>query len=178
VSEAPYYALLRERFLDPLKLEFTVPSAPRVDYQAPGYMAEDNPFALPTKTLRDGVMVFNPEIEWTGGGLSTNPADLVRWAKLLYEGEAIPGEYLDELLGSGVPMEEGGEDLYGLGVYILDTPFGRSYGHGGWFPGYRSQLRYYPDHRIAIALQTNTDVDVDLNQYVRELTEVLLQELD
>ena len=174
---ASYESLLANRFLTPLGLESTAPATARAENRAAGYMAEDNPFALPAKTVQDGVMVFNPEIEWTGGGLVTNPADLVLWAKTLYEGRAMEADYLGELLGSKVPFEAGSDDGYGLGVYIQDTRFGTSYGHGGWFPGYRSLLRYFPDHEIAVAIQVNTDVGVDLNAYLDELTTVLLDNL-
>lgn len=172
-----YESLLGTRFLTPLGLDSTTPATPRVENRAAGYMAPDNPLGLPPKTVQEGTMVFNPEIEWTGGGLATNPADLVLWARTLYEGQAMAGEYLGELLGSRVPLEPGSEDGYGLGVYIRDTRFGMSYGHGGWFPGYRSLLRYFPDHRVAIAIQVNTDFGVDLNDYLDELTTALLDNL-
>jgi D-alanyl-D-alanine carboxypeptidase len=41
------------------------------------------------------------------------------------------------------------------------TPLGPSLGHGGTIPGYVSSLRYYADHRVAVAFQINTDVDLD-----------------
>ncbi len=172
---ASYFEELERRILVPLELEQTVPAVPEVAFRAAGYMAMDNDFGLPRKTVQDGVMVFNPEVEWTGGGLTTNPADLVKWARELYEGRAFDGDYLDELIGSGVPTGPDGSSAYGLGVRIRDTEFGPSYGDSGWFPGYRSAMWYYPDHGVAVAFQTNTDVDVDLDAWLPELTSTLLR---
>jgi D-alanyl-D-alanine carboxypeptidase len=98
--------------------------------------------------------------EWTGGGLYNNPQDLVRWARALYEGKAMEGDYLSELLGSAVPTGADRPDQsYGLGVAISENPFGRAYGHSGFFPGYLSFMRYFPDRGIAVALQINTDAE-------------------
>ena len=44
---------------------------------------------------------------------------------------------------------------YGLGVIIRDTPLGPAWGHSGFFPGYLTEMRYYPQHRIAVAVQVN-----------------------
>ena len=58
---------------------------------AAGYLETQQPFRsagrgspATTASLR-----YNPATEWTGGGLISNPQDLVRWATLLYEGRAI-----------------------------------------------------------------------------------------
>ena len=174
VTESAYYDELQKRILDPLNLSRTSPSNHRdLEGLATGHLAAKNPMGLPERTLQNGVMLFNPANEWTGGGLITNPQDLVRWAKLLYEEKALNMPYLEELLTSGF-RGESAERTYGLGVGIRNTEFGPVYGHGGWFPGYRTSMAYYPDHKIAIAIQINTDYKVDLDQYVKELTEVVL----
>ncbi len=51
---------------------------------------------------------------------------------------------------------------YGLGVYVTTSPLGTSYGHGGWSVGYLSHVDYYPAERVAVAVQTNTDVRDDM----------------
>ena len=52
--------------------------------------------------------------------------------------------------------------LLGLGVYIANSGLGTSYGHGGWSVGYLSHVDYYPAQRVAVAVQTNTDVRDDM----------------
>jgi D-alanyl-D-alanine carboxypeptidase len=156
----PYYELLERRFLDPLHLHYTVPAdRRRVPDLAQGYAVRSSAlFGVPHKVVKDGELVFNPLTEWTGGGLFNNPQDLVRWAKALYEGRAMRGPYLADLLGSAVKTGPGdAAPLYGLGVEILQTPFGRAYGHSGFFPGYLSTLRYFPAYQVAVAMQINTD---------------------
>jgi len=174
VTGAAYYDELHKRILDPLDLTRTSPSNRRdLEGLATGHLNAKNPMGLPERTLQDGMMLFNPANEWTGGGLITNPQDLVLWAKLLYEERALDKPYLKELLESGF-RGESAERTYGLGVGISETEFGPAYGHGGWFPGYRTSMVYYPNYKIAVAIQINTDYKVNLDQYVKNLTEVLL----
>jgi D-alanyl-D-alanine carboxypeptidase len=153
-----YYSQVTRRFLKPLRLSLTSPSdGPALKGLAPGYQAADNAFGMPAKTMSaDGVMVYNPAGEWTGGGLVTNSGDLVVWAKALYEGNAMTGDYLKDLLNS-VSMGKG-DGRYGAGVYVGPSAYGVTYGHGGWIPGYRSDMRYYPEHRVAVAFQINSDI--------------------
>lgn len=170
-----YYDLLQERILDPLQLERTIPSDRiRIPGLATGYF---RPFPLlpQIRTLRDGAFRFNPTSEWTGGGLATNPRDLVRWAKALYEGRALRGPYLDALLSEPNRIDE--ECSYGLGVYICDTSLGRTLGHGGWFPGYTARMLYFPDRRTAVAIQCNEDRGVSIQDFSIALAEVVIQAL-
>jgi len=158
-----YYEEVTRRFLEPLHLTLTTPSD-RLELPglAAGYMAEENAFNLPVKTTVDpGVMAWHPGIEWTGGGFVSNSKDLVVWAKALFEGGAIEGSYLDDLLQS-VPISENDPGTqYGIAVAIHENgPLGPTYGHGGWIPGYSSSLRYYSDYGIAIAFQINTDIGI------------------
>ena len=147
---------------------------------AVGYLAEDNAFGLPKKTITpSGSMAWNPAVEWTGGGLISNPRDLVVWAKNLFEGDAFDGNYLDDLL-KGLPIDDSEPHTrYGLGVAIHEeSRIGRSYGHGGWIPGYCSSLRYYPDYGIAVAFQINTDIGiVDSSARVVEAIEIRLAQI-
>ncbi|KAA3637986.1 MAG: class A beta-lactamase-related serine hydrolase [Proteobacteria bacterium] len=161
-----YYNEIKERFLKPLSLTLTTPADSRfLPGIVAGYMAADNAFGFPRKTTTaDGAMVWHPGFEWTGGGLVSNSRDLVFWGKALFEGHAMSGPYLAELLKSVAISPDTPDIQYGLGVGIYRTgPFGPVYGHGGWIPGYSSSLRYYPDHGTAIAFQINTDIGIAEN---------------
>lgn len=158
-----YEEELRRCFLEPLALTLTEPSNQRqLPGLVPGYTSPDNVFALPLKTtLSEGVMAWHPGIEWTGGGLISNPRDLVRWARALFEGNAFSGNYVDELLRPVVVSKERPGLFYGLGVTIVEiSPLGPVYGHKGWIPGYVSSMCYYAQHKIAVAFQINTDIDM------------------
>jgi D-alanyl-D-alanine carboxypeptidase len=55
---------------------------------------------------------------------------------------------------------------------------GPSYGHGGWFPGYLSEVEYFPEHKVAIVVQFKTDVGKSIKKglcaYVGDVTEIIL----
>jgi len=158
---APYYEQIEQRFLHPLGLTQTAPSAGRIHPGlAQGYLDPKGPLAgLGATTLDRGVFRFDPGSEWTGGGLVTSSRDLVRWACALYGGRAISAQALAAMLGSVAPKsgEPGRNVGYGLGVGKGAGDFGPEYGHGGWFPGYRTSFAYYADHGVAVAVQTNSD---------------------
>jgi D-alanyl-D-alanine carboxypeptidase len=159
---ASYYDQVRARFLAPLGLKLTEAADHRdIPNLAAGYLAAKNPLGLPEKITADGKLRYNPLSEWTGGGLVSNPQDLARWAKTLYEGRALEKPYLDELLTTDA-KDEKKSSKYGLGVFISKSPLGTSYGHGGWSVGYLSHVDYYPAQRVAVAVQTNTDVRDDM----------------
>jgi len=155
------YDLVRARFLEPLALTGTFASERRdLPGLAVGYVAPDNPFGLPARTAdQDGRLLWDPNVEWTGGGLASTSQDLARWGHLLFSGAVIEQPYLDRLL-DGVPVAAGDPDmLYGAGVSLhMNTALGPVYGHGGWVPGYVSSLRHYPDHGVTVAFQINTDL--------------------
>jgi len=112
--------------------------------------------------------------ESTAGGFATAPRDLVRWAVALFEERALSAPYLDDLVGRSVPASDG--KRYGLGVYLYDTPLGPAWGHGGFFPGYRSGLIYFPEQRIAVCVQVNRDFLFDVDALMLEIARRIAQE--
>lgn len=159
VTGKRYYDLVRKRILGPLNLENTVPSDGRVIRGlVQGYAGEGNPFGGTDAMMRDGKFVINPQFEWTGGGMASTTEDLARWAKAMYEGRAFDAKLLPQMF-DGVPAPMlGTETKYGLGVIIRPTPFGTSYGHSGFFPGYLTEMIYLPERKIALAIQVNSSV--------------------
>jgi D-alanyl-D-alanine carboxypeptidase len=147
-----YYDEMRRRILEPLELHNTIPSDSRnIPGLVQGYAGVDNPFRVPDAVLVHGEFVINPQFEWTGGGVASTSEDLARWAKDLYEGRAFDESMLEMLL-DGVPARLGRGTEYGLGVIIRPTPLGTSWGHSGFFPGYLTEVAYFPEHRLAVAV--------------------------
>ncbi|WP_417566514.1 serine hydrolase domain-containing protein [Marinobacter sp.] len=160
ITGRTYYEEANDRFLEPLGLTATSASNKRrLPGLAAGYVAADNPFGFPAKTTdENGVMVWNPALEWTGGGLISTSRDLAQWGSALFGGQAVSEEILSTML-QPVPV---GNDMpgtyYGLGITIsLSGPLSPVYGHGGWIPGYSSSLRHYAGSGITIAFQVNSD---------------------
>ena len=156
----PYYDVLVDRILEPFKLSLTTPSTSRTfKGLVQGYTGDHvPPYNLPPKVIEDGKYIFNPDFEYTGGGVVTSSVDLARWTKMLYEGKIFSGARLEELLSpmdfrTGKPAESG----YGFGVFVYQTPHGAAWGHGGFFFGYQTEMLYLPDIKCSIAFQVNTD---------------------
>jgi len=177
VTGQPYYTLLEKEILKPLKLKNTFPSNKRkLDGLVQGYAGKENAFGNQEKVLDDKrQFVINPQFEWTGGGIYSTTHDLARWGKMLYEGKAFDASLLPTML-EGVPAKLGKDARYGLGVIIKPTPYGITYGHSGFFPGYLTELVYFPDYKMCIAVQTNTSDFKNMKVGLSKIS-VLLAEL-
>ncbi|MFN7948113.1 MAG: serine hydrolase domain-containing protein [Blastocatellia bacterium] len=178
ITKSHYYDQARQRLLRPLKLTHTVPSDSRViPGLIQGYAGANNPFGGTDAMIVNGRFAINPQFEWCGGGMASTTEDLARWAKALYEGRAFDRSMLHEML-NGVPAKLGPDSKYGLGVIIRPSPLGITYGHSGFFPGYITEMIYFPEHQMAVAVQVNTSVPratgKPLSRVIAELASVIV----
>jgi len=150
------YEAIQRRIIEPLGLGGTIPSdRPDLSGLAQGYAGPQNPFGDFDAVLVDGRFVLNPQFEWAGGGYASTAADLARLAGAWYEGRLFDSTLVAQAV-DGVPAPMLGPTArYGLGVIVRETPLGVTWGHSGYFPGYLTEVRYYPRQRVAIALQLN-----------------------
>jgi len=185
VTGKTVYGEVQRRILKPLRLERTIPSDRRTLPEViTGYSMPNSPFGFEGRMIVDRKFIINPQMEWTGGGFASTAEDLAKWAKLLYEGKVLRKEALDQML-NGVEANEGrGSGVgnkYGLAVQIRTSEWGVSYGHGGWFPGYLSEMEYFPQQKIAVAVQFNTDAGRTLKQgpraYIADAMRIIVAEL-
>ncbi len=164
VTGKRFYDEANRRVVKPLGLKNTVPQdGPRIKGLIQGYAGSNNPFGGKDAMITGGKFAINPQFEWTGGGWASTSEDLARWAKMMYEGKAFDASMLPAML-DGVPAKLGRDAKYGLGVIIRPTPAGLTYGHSGFFPGYMTDMMYFPDGKFAIAVQVNTSVPKDLGK--------------
>jgi D-alanyl-D-alanine carboxypeptidase len=165
VTGRKFYDEANRRLLKPLKLNDTIPQdGPRLKGVIQGYAGPNNPFGGTDEMIHKGRFAINPQFEWTGGGYASTALDLARWAKMIYEGRAYSPDLLPLVL-EGVPAPMlGRETKYGLCVIIRQTAAGTSYGHSGFFPGYMTDMMYFPDRKIAVAVQVNTSVGQSLGK--------------
>ena len=184
ITRKTVYGEVQRRILTPFKLERTIPSDRRILTDViTGYSMPNSPFGFEGRVIVDGKFIINPQMEWTGGGFASTAEDLARWAKLLYEGKVLRDETLAQML-EGVAANEGrgsgAGNKYGLAVQIRPSEFGVSYGHGGWFPGYISEMEYFPQHKVAVAVQFNTDAQRTLKKgmraYIADAMRIILDE--
>ncbi|MGB2912367.1 MAG: serine hydrolase domain-containing protein, partial [Pyrinomonadaceae bacterium] len=176
VTGKKFYDVANKRLIKPLKLTNTIPQdGLKLKGVVQGYAGANNPFGGKDEMIANGKFIINPQFEWTGGGWATTTEDLARWAKMMYEGKAYDNALLPQVLaGVAAPML-GRETKYGLGVIIRKTAAGTSYGHSGFFPGYMTDMMYFPEQKIAVAVQVNTSVGQNLG---KPLGRVLVETAD
>ena len=175
-----YYDVWNERVLKPTELSNTYPSLKRDIYNlSQGYSKLPESFLIPGKVVKDGKYVFNPQMEWTGGGVASTTSDLAKWAKVYYTGELFSDSLLAKIMSPGeaaIPL--GRDTFYSMGSFIFKTDNGVAYGHSGFVPGFNSLFAYYPDSQIAVAIQFNSDFagsKQSLNGYLDKIVGLYLK---
>lgn len=163
IAGRTYYEEVEARFIEPLGLSATGPSNQKaLPNLARGYVSGGSSLGLPQWTTGDdGTMLWNPAIEWTGGGLYSTSSDLALWGRTFLSGGLVSAGGFQDATSGVAASESDATSLYGLGIAIRShSAFGPVFGHRGWIPGYVSSLQYYPDHDTAIAFQINTDIGI------------------
>ncbi len=154
-SGARYYDLVRQYFLAPWGLAAThAAEHRRIPGLVPGFRGP-NPFALPRRSMENGALTLHPGSEWTGGGWASTASDMAIFAHRLLGG--AEKSYRDEIVATGQATPPPLTGIYGLGVLAADSPLGRRFGHGGWTPGYRTDVHCYPSAGFSVAVMVNTD---------------------
>jgi D-alanyl-D-alanine carboxypeptidase len=150
------YAEIQRRFLGPLDLAYTEPSTHRrLDRLVTGHMFAGNPFGEGA-SKKDGKLVLNPQFEWAGGGFVSNPSDLALWMWSLAGGDILDADQKKQMQ-TGVPARTGPGHQYGLGLQIRPVNGATTIGHSGWYPGYLTDIHYWPNENIAVCVMTATD---------------------
>ena len=136
-----------------------------------------------TAYLVDGRVISVP-LAWYWRLSDATPAQRANWT-LIGDGHGVHWPDVDEDLSvdgmlNGVPARLGPEAKYGLGVIIRPTPLGISYGHSGFLPGYVTEMMYFPESKIAIAVQVNTSVPrvtrKPLTGFITDFAGIIMQE--
>jgi D-alanyl-D-alanine carboxypeptidase len=163
VKRNSMYEYIDNHILKPGKLDRVSPQlSRRIEKLAVGYSSDDDPFYQGV-VVENGIYKHNLQFEYGGGGFVNNARDLARAGKLIYENTFFKEELMEEFL-NGISAE-GLRGQWGLGVHINNSAIGTSYGHSGFFPGYISQMLYFPDHGFSIAFQVNTSDQSKLSIY-------------
>lgn len=152
------YNQIYRRILRPYSLWDVVPTTSRdVLGLSGGYVdVRSNLLRLrEPNVVQHGRFVVNPQFEWAGGGFASTPRDLARWADVLYSGNVLSDAMQTEMRTS-VVAQLGPGSRYGLGMIQRPSALGDVIGHSGYFPGYLTDMSYYVDHDLALALQVNT----------------------
>jgi D-alanyl-D-alanine carboxypeptidase len=158
IGGAPLFDQVRARLLVPLELKDAAPSDRRVlpglVQGHPVMLAEE--WMIPARTIADGKFFMNPQFEHGGGGMYGAPAALAHWTWLLQAGTVLKPESRAARLQGGA-VAPGAQEQYGLGVQIWPSSLGPAAGHGGWYPGYRTETAWFKDLDLAACVVINTD---------------------
>jgi D-alanyl-D-alanine carboxypeptidase len=170
VTGKPLIDLITEAFIKPYKLDSTTPANGLVlPGVATGYL-KGKPVIV------DGKFTINPQWEWAGGTFVSTAEDMARWARLIYGGDVLSESARDRMVNS---MTTGEGIIYGLGVVIARSKWGRTYGHDGEFPGYLSEIRYYTKHKLAISMLVNSEETPEASRFlisaVDDFAEIIIQ---
>jgi len=113
----------------------------------------------------------NMSIPLGAGGIVSTPTDLCLFIKALFNGTLISLESLEQ-------MKPVGDDSYGFALY--DTPFDdqTGWGHGGNIDAFASNLIYFPESDISIALSCNGSNFGTHDVEIAVLSEILGQSYD
>lgn len=154
-----YFDLLGERILKPHQLTGIRPADKSILTDiATGYMGGGR------NLKKDGRMKFDPSSEWTGGGLITNPTMLVQFYGALVNDQIVSQESLAQMIAGGWRNPDTPGSHYGFGLFVDDA--GKSFGHGGLWPGYRTHVTHFVPSGITVAVQTNRDGRLDMQALV------------
>ena len=158
VSGQSYSDYLQEHLLEPLGMENTGYEYPLavIEGLANGYQFTDDGY-LKAKYL-------NMSVPQGAGGLYSTVEDLARWNQFLFDHgvgdeKILSHEEIATMTSPSVPMnpDEAPHRFYGYGLVINKQPNQQRIGHGGGINGFVTNLVYYPDQDVSVAVLSNVE---------------------
>jgi D-alanyl-D-alanine carboxypeptidase len=87
---------------------------------------------------------------WTAGALVSTPADLIQFARALFEGSVISDQALDWMTDTSAAAHG-----HGLGIFDLAVDGATVYGNSGGGPGFHADLAHDPERDTTAVVFTN-----------------------
>jgi CubicO group peptidase (beta-lactamase class C family) len=107
-------------------------------------------------------------IPFSAGALYSTTEDLLRWEQGLFGGKLLSKESLSKMI---TPNKNG----YALGVGIRNDKGHKVIQHGGGIEGFNTQLAYYPDDKLTVAVLSNVNGNT-VDQLTGKLAAIALGE--
>lgn len=146
-SGQAYGDYLRDALLGPANLTST------------GECAVGNPASATGYDAHDGTLLPNPTPlpvpGFAAGGLCSTVLDLVAWERAVGQRKAINNLSWHQMI-ERVELNDQSRASYGYGVNVGRLEKHAFIGHGGATPGFASQLTYFPDDDVIIAVLANS----------------------
>ena len=148
-SGKSYAEYLEETFFRPLGMREShyLYNDPIVPDRAEGYRVEDGVL------LNDEPLSMH--LPFAAGALGSSVLDLVRWTVALGAGDVVGPEGL-EAMTTRRRLPGGAEIGYGLGLFVGEMAGHRLIEHAGGINGFLSQLAWYPDDDLIVAVLANS----------------------
>ena len=109
--------------------------------------------------VEDGVLLndepLSMHLPFAAGALGSSVLDLVRWTVALGAGDVVGPEGL-EAMTTRRRLPGGDEIGYGLGLFVGEMAGHRLIEHAGGINGFLSQLAWYPDDDLIVAVLANS----------------------
>jgi len=175
VSGTPYSEYVTRQILDPLGMSSTTVFFQDKDRDrlAVGY----------GRRLEDGsrkeMPFLNARAITASANLTSTVEDMARFASLQFrEGHVVFGSQI--LRGSTLKemhrvqwLNPNWKSGWGLGFSVWRQEEKTVVGHAGWIGGYRSQLSFLPEDKIAVIVLTNAD-DADAGYFAEKILSLML----
>jgi len=98
---------------------------------------------------------WDPSVLYAAGSLCSTAADLARWEVALGEGRVLGAESYREMTTPAAAPDASVRMGYGFGMMVDTTDAGPYLHHDGAVAGFRSQVAWYPDERLAVVVLMN-----------------------
>ncbi|WP_293071948.1 MULTISPECIES: serine hydrolase [unclassified Moorena] len=176
VSGQSYGNYLKEHLLQPLGMENTGYEYPLavIDGLANGYQFTDDGYLK-----AEYINMFVPQ---GAGGLYSTLEDLARWNQFLFDhgvGDEtiLRDKAIATMTSPLVPMnpDETPHLFYGYGLVINKQPKHQRIGHGGRINGFVTNLEYYPDQDVSVAVLSNVQT-ANIEQISQDLAAIVFGE--
>ena len=161
VTGSSWARQVRVRILEPLGLRHTyvagtdaAASQPAV---VPGYFDVDGD-GFQENVETGGPWPAQETAEGAAGAMVSTAADLVTFGDALFRGRLLDERTLAAMTAEGPHHPRNSN--YGLGLEIQRRDYRTTtWGHGGFLPGFRSTLRYLPEHDVLVVALVNDSLD-------------------
>lgn len=109
---------------------------------------------------------------YAAGSLCSTAGDLVAWSRAVHGGRILPDASYRAML-TPEPLNNGYRPRYAKGL-IVDSIAGRpAYYHGGAIHGFQSEMAYFPEDTLIIAVLVNTAGPVSPDAVLRSIAEAV-----
>jgi CubicO group peptidase (beta-lactamase class C family) len=110
---------------------------------------------------------------YSGGSLCSTAGDLVAWTRAMHGGTLLGSAAYRELITPGT-LNDGTRLRYAKGLSVDSILGHHVIEHDGGIPGFRTELAYFPDDTLTVAVLINTEGPVDPARIAQSIAALIL----